>query len=107
MLEIILIIGAIASAILGVIALVLTFIKPFRKWIKDNIKERECAKNTDKCLLRNEILSIYYKNQRDCEIKQYAYENLALLYKQYKKLDGNSFVDHIWEEVQDWKITRN
>ncbi len=114
MLEIIKIIGAVVSAATGLIALVLMAIKPVRKWFLDGVKVRkrmvedaERAKETDKCLLRNEILSIYYKHQRDGEIKQYAYENMALLYHQYKKLDGNSFIDRAWEEAQEWQIIRD
>lgn len=37
---------------------------------------------------------------------EYEYENLERLYKQYKKLGGNSFVDKVWNEVQEWKIYR-
>ncbi|MFA5625537.1 MAG: hypothetical protein WC966_10870 [Bradymonadales bacterium] len=114
MLEIIKIIGAVVSALSGLSALVLMAIKPFRQWILGGVKARarrneelERAKETDRCLLRNEIISIYYKHQRDGEIKQYAYENMALLYRQYKRLDGNSFVDRAWEEAQDWTILKN
>jgi len=85
--------------------------KPFRDWIiknKDNKKKmqqnEEDRKETDRCLLRDRITSIYYKNKRDCEIRQYEFENLERLYKQYKKLGGNSFIDKIWNEMQEWNV---
>ena len=52
-----------------------------------------------KCLLRSEMLRIYYHNREKGEIRQYEYENFVLLYEAYKKLKGNSFIDKIYKEV--------
>ena len=62
-------------------------------------------KETDKCLLRDAILTNYknYKNVKEIDID--SFENIEHLYNQYKKLGGNSFVDKVWEEVKRWKIT--
>lgn len=107
----------IASLIIGiplnVFALLTLLSEPFRKKIFER-KQRETKsveneKNqneTDRCLLRDRITSIYFKHVRECEIKEYEFENLEHLYKQYKKLGGNSFVDKIWREVQDWHVIR-
>ena len=57
-----------------------------------------------KCLLRSEMLRIYYHNREKGEIRQYEYENFVLLYEAYKKLKGNSFIDKIYEEVKKWKV---
>lgn len=57
-----------------------------------------------RCLLRSEMLRIYYHNRDKCEIRQYEYENFVLLYEAYKKLKGNSFIDKIYSEVQKWKV---
>lgn len=57
-----------------------------------------------KCLLRSEMLRIYYHNREKGEIRQYEYENFVLLYEAYKKLKGNSFIDKIYKEVQTWKV---
>ncbi|MBQ6052963.1 MAG: hypothetical protein IJL30_06755 [Clostridia bacterium] len=57
-----------------------------------------------RCLLRSEMLRIYYHNREKCEIRQYEYENFVLLYEAYKKLRGNSFIDKIYKEVQTWKV---
>lgn len=64
-----------------------------------------CIINGIRCLLRSEILRIYYKHQDDKRIRQFEYENLEHLHKAYKALKGNSFVDKIWKEVQeDWEV---
>jgi hypothetical protein len=60
--------------------------------------------NGQKCLLRNEMLHIYYRHKDSGEIRQYEYENFVLLYEAYKKLKGNSFIDKIYEEVKKWKV---
>lgn len=63
-----------------------------------------CLINGMKCLLRSEMLRTYYHN-KDCEkIRQYEYENFMYLYKAYKALKGNSFIDKIHGEVQTWEV---
>ena len=49
-----------------------------------------------RCLLRSEMLRIYYHNRDKAEIRQYEYENFVMLYEAYKKLRGNSFIDKIY-----------
>lgn len=57
-----------------------------------------------RCLLRTDMLSIYYHNREKQEIRQYEYENFVLLYEAYKALKGNSFIDKIYDEVRSWEI---
>ena len=58
-----------------------------------------------RCQLRSEMLRIYYHNRETKIIRQYEYENFVFLYEAYKALKGNSFIDHIYEEVKEWEIT--
>lgn len=60
--------------------------------------------NGTKCLLRSEMLRIYYRHKDSQKIRQYEYENFVYLYEAYKKLKGNSFIDKIYTEVKKWKI---
>lgn len=60
--------------------------------------------NGTKCLLRSEMLRIYYRHCDSKEIRQYEYENFIYLYEAYKKLKGNSFIDKIYEEVKEFKV---
>lgn len=57
-------------------------------------------------LLRSEMLQIYYRNRESGEIHQYEYENFVYLYEAYKALNGNSFIDKIYKEVQDWEVVK-
>ena len=60
--------------------------------------------NGQKCILRSEMLQIYYRNREAGIIRQYEYENFVYLYEAYKALKGNSFIDKIYSEVQSWKV---
>ena len=57
-----------------------------------------------KCQLRADMLSTYYKNREAKSIRQYEAENFTLMYKAYKALKGNSFIDIIYNEVTQWEI---
>ena len=60
--------------------------------------------NGQKCLLRSDMLTIYYPNREKRVIRQYEYENFLLLYEAYKALKGNSFIDKIRKEVDEWEV---
>ena len=49
-------------------------------------------------------LRIYYKYRKDKKIPQYEYENFVFLYEAYKALNGNSFIDKIYEDVHSWDV---
>lgn len=57
-----------------------------------------------KCLMRSDMLSIYYHNREKRTIRQYEYENFVMLYEAYKALKGNSFIDRIKKEVDEWDV---
>ena len=60
--------------------------------------------NGQRCMLRSEMLSIYYHNREKKAIRQYEYENFVMLYEAYKALKGNSFIDKIYSEVKEWEV---
>ena len=57
-----------------------------------------------KCQLRSDMLHIYYANKDTKKIRQYELENFMFLYKAYKALRGNSFIDKIYKEVVTWEV---
>lgn len=57
-----------------------------------------------KCLLRNDILSIYDKCKDSKTITRYQLQSVHLSYSIYKKLKGNSFIDEIMEEIKDFQM---
>lgn len=60
--------------------------------------------NGMKCQLRSDMLHIYYQYKDTKKIRQYELENFVCLYKAYKSLRGNSFIDKIYKEVMTWEV---
>lgn len=57
-----------------------------------------------RCQLRSDMLHIYYRNKDTKQIRQYELENFLLMYKSYKAMKGNSFIEEIHNEVTSWEI---
>lgn len=60
--------------------------------------------NGVRCQLRSDMLHIYYEYKDTKQIRQYELENFVHLYKAYKALKGNSFIDKIYKEVMTWEV---
>ena len=89
-----------AGAITGIAACICLLVKPIRNRVLGLNDVRE----GQRCLLRSDILNVYYKYREKKMIRQYEYENVVLLYKAYKALGGNTFVDHIYNEINEWEV---
>lgn len=88
------------STITVIATAIVLFVKPLR----EKALGTKDIKEGQKCLLRAEMLGVYYKNRQENKIRQYEYENFILCYNAYKKLGGNSFIDHIKTEVDSWEV---
>ena len=86
----------IVEIVSGVIFLLGT-ISTFFVWIKKLVEGQ-------KCQLRSDMLRTYYRHKDEHKIRQYELENFVFMYKAYKALKGNSFIDIIHEEVIDWEV---
>lgn len=91
-----------ASSITCILAFVAVMVKP----VREKIFGIGVVREGQRCLLRSEIVRIYYRHVEEKHLREYEYENLVHCYKAYKQLDGNSFVDHIYEEMQEWTVVR-
>ena len=70
------------------------------KSIKDARTQREATRS----LLRTEMVKIYYKYRDEEKVPYYIKEAWLDDYAAYKKLHGNSFIDDLKPEVDDWEI---
>lgn len=75
-------------------------IKPVRERLMDTKSLRE----GQRCLLRSEIVRIYYRHHDDRKLREYEFKNMKQCHEAYKALEGNSFVDRIVDEMQEWDI---
>lgn len=59
---------------------------------------------SERCQLRHIMLRTYYNHNITKQIRQYEYENFEKSYAAYKALNGNSFIDKIYKEVNGWEV---
>jgi len=93
-------IGQICSCMTAIAAAAVLLIRPLRHALSGTKDLRQ----GQKCLLRSTMLHTYYKGRETQSLRQYEYENFLLAYKAYKALGGNSFIDHIAQEIDTWQI---
>jgi hypothetical protein len=74
--------------------------------VKDHKRKDNRQEEALKCLLRSSITSKYYVYSELGEIPYYEKENLNYLHKQYKNMDGNSYVDEIMVEINSLPIKK-
>lgn len=90
------IVGFIVTGVLGY------FVGKIKEYKKKDTRQEEALK----CLLRSNITSKYYVYSEMGEIPYYEKENLNYLHKQYKNMDGNSYVDEIMVEINNLPIKK-
>lgn len=94
-------ITSICSGLLAFFSLAAMIVKPFREWVFGIEKRNEAQR----CLLRESIVSIYYKNFEMSQLRRYEFESLCKLYSAYKNLGGNSFIDKLFDDMSgNWKV---
>ena len=85
------------TVILGALALL---IKPIRHKLLGLDKLTDALK----CQLRHDMLHTYYRHREGRTIRQYELEDFLYLYRGYKALGGNSFIDRIKSEIDEWEV---
>lgn len=50
------------------------------------------------------MLHTYYRHREGHTIRQYELEDFLYLYRGYKALGGNSFIDRIRSEIDEWEV---
>lgn len=96
-------VAQVCGFITAIAAALALFVKPVRAKLFGLNEMRE----GQKCLLRSEMLQIYYKGkEHGGKLRQYDFENFCLLYAAYKAENGNSFIDKINNEVQEMEVLK-
>lgn len=84
-------------ALIGELGVLLGVMVPVIVWIKK-------ISDGAKCQLRSDMLRIYYRHREARQLRQYEYENFVFCFEAYKAMRGNSFIDRIYKEVQEWEV---
>jgi len=60
------------------------------------------------CQLRSDITEIYYKHCDDQPpvLREYERKNLDSLVEAYKALDGNNYIDDLYNLMRHWKVNK-
>ncbi len=93
-----------ATTIIAIIGGIVTETATLIGVIVSHNRDKKKSTNGIRCLLRSEMLRIYYHHREQGKMRQYEYENFVYLYEAYKELKGNSFIDKIYKEVQEWEV---
>lgn len=64
----------------------------------------EALKISARDVLREKIMNIYHKNKHDRTMTEYEHEALIQYYKDYKALDGNSYIDKRYNRMKQWQV---
>lgn len=89
-----------AKDICSVVTCAALLIRPLRERFLGTKEIRE----GQRCLLRGEIVRIYYRNHEDRQLREYEFKNMDQCYEAYKALKGNSFIDRLHDEMKEWDI---
>lgn len=93
---------SICSGIATIVALILMLVRPIRERILGTASIRE----GQRCMLRSDLLRIYYENHEQNSIREYEKTAFIQEYKAYKALGGNSFIDDCYNELRTWEVVR-
>lgn len=72
--------------------------------ISQNSNDLEALKISARDVLREKIMAIYHKNKHNRAMSEYEREALTQYYKDYKALNGNSYIDKRYERMKHWTI---
>ena len=72
--------------------------------INQNAEDLEALKISAKDVLREKIMRIYHSYRHDRAFPLYEQEALAQYYKDYKKLNGNSYIDKYYGRMTKWQV---
>ena len=71
--------------------------------IAQNADDLEALKISAKDVLREKIMAIYHEYKQERAFPTYKREALEQYYKDYKKLNGNSYIDKYYARMKCWK----
>lgn len=74
------------------------------KPIRERILGTKDIQEGQRCLLRSAIMQVYREHKDTAKFSEYEYRHLEFCYRAYHRLGGNSFIDHIYAEMQEWDI---
>lgn len=72
--------------------------------LKPIVTQTEYTEIAMRDVIREKIMAIYHKNKNDHTLTMFEHEALEQYYKDYKNLNGNSYIDKYYARMQPWQI---
>lgn len=76
----------------------------FLGMISKVLKDMKTQKIAIQSLLRSEMVKVYYKYQKEKKLPYYTKVAWYEDYEAYTKLGGNSFIQNLKKEIDDWEV---
>lgn len=95
---------AMVAALCSEVTIILSALALLIKPVRNKILGFDKLKDALRCGLRHDMLHTYYRHRDDKTIRQYELEDFLYLYRGYKALGGNSFIDKIKSEIDEWEV---
>ena len=100
----------ITTVISSVVSLVIGFLvgklKEYKNKIKENKANNEIQNEALKLLLQSNLTNAYFVYNETGKLMDYQYKNWLNMFKIYKELNGNDFVDEIEQRMKNFKIEK-
>lgn len=74
--------------------------------IKNYKKKNNATNQALKIMLQSNLTNTYFLYSKKKQITDYIYRNWLNMFKEYKSLGGNEFVDKLAEKMETWEIVR-
>ena len=78
-------------------------VKALGSGVKQNKEDLEALIISAKDVLREKIMAIYHEYKSERAYPTHKKEALAQYYKDYKKLNGNSYIDKYYSRMKSWR----
>lgn len=79
--------------------------KTCRDSLKNKILNEEIQNEALKMLIQNKLTIVYYKYEAEQEIPDIVFRNWENLFKIYKSLGGNDYIDSLNDKIKTWRTT--
>lgn len=94
------------AGIVSVIGAAAAGISKIIQTAKESKENKYNDREFKKSILRAEILNIYYDCKDRKEVPFYQYELVKNLFENYKRLGGNSFIDEIYNQIEEFQVLK-
>ena len=97
---------AITFVVSGILGYCVSVIKNYKKKLKDKNDNENVQNIALLTLLQAQLTNTYFVYNEMGEIADYVYRNWLNLFKIYKTLGGNDYVDALKQKMENWVIVK-